>query len=204
MISNGFFTIIALISYFIFRNIGIVLLRYSLKEIQKSDCCPYDSKKFSKRKYFLRNFFIKKSREENLHKLNSLIDDKHIEFNKHLEDENLNSINNKLINFSKYLKKIILALSDKCDYPSAFIKKKKVTKKTNPIINNNNNNINNNNKSIQIPSFNNCRNLKEEEKEKKFSETNFNKEMNIESCQNLLKIGVIFENSLNNALNSNK
>jgi len=75
------FTLLAIISYKMFRNIGIKLLLIYLKRIQMTDCCPYNPLIYSKEKYFLRKHFVKKGREENLYILESFINNKKPAFN---------------------------------------------------------------------------------------------------------------------------
>lgn len=80
MENKGFIIILALIffsicSYLAFRKVNFNLIRRNLKCLQKTECLGFRREEFSIRKYFIRNYFVKKSRAENYNKLLSFIDD---------------------------------------------------------------------------------------------------------------------------------
>jgi len=57
---------LSIISYFLYRNIGEILIKRNLKQIQMNDCLAFDEEVIGKQKYFIREYFVKKSREENM------------------------------------------------------------------------------------------------------------------------------------------
>ncbi len=76
MISIGLFTLLGILSYIALRNKGINFKRKSLMEIQRTDCCCFDPELYSEKKYFIRKYFVKKSREENYYILSSIVEKK--------------------------------------------------------------------------------------------------------------------------------
>ena len=60
------FSFLSIISYFLYREIGEILIKRNLKQIQMNDCLAFDEEVIGKQKYFIREYFVKKTREENM------------------------------------------------------------------------------------------------------------------------------------------
>jgi hypothetical protein len=50
----------------LYREIGEILIKRNLKQIQMNDCLAFDEEVIGKQKYFIREYFVKKTREENM------------------------------------------------------------------------------------------------------------------------------------------
>lgn len=57
----------------LFRKINNNLIKKSLKSVQRIDCLGFRREEFSIQRYFIRKFFVKKTREENYNKMLSFI-----------------------------------------------------------------------------------------------------------------------------------
>ena len=69
------FIVLSIISYCIFRKIGKDLIKKYLKTIRKNDCLGFNEEIIGKKKYFIREHFVRRDRQTNMNHFEHAVDD---------------------------------------------------------------------------------------------------------------------------------
>jgi len=67
------FIIFSILSYYAFKNSTKNLILDKLKKVQINDCLAFNEEKISKKKYFIRKYFVKHSRDHTYNQLRNFI-----------------------------------------------------------------------------------------------------------------------------------
>lgn len=82
-----------------YRNIGRNIIIKRLKALQKTDCSAFNPAEIGKDKFFFREYFVKKGREENMNMFNYALEEPKRNLNKVEDIENYEGKINKNINY---------------------------------------------------------------------------------------------------------
>jgi hypothetical protein len=69
------FIAFSVFSYIIFRKIGKNLIKKYLKTIRKNDCLGFNEEIIGKKKYFIRERFVRRDRQTNMNHFEHAVDD---------------------------------------------------------------------------------------------------------------------------------
>jgi hypothetical protein len=67
--------VFSIISYLLFRKIGKILIIKYLKIIRRSDCLGFNEEIIGKKKYFIREHFVRRDRQTNMRHFDRAVDD---------------------------------------------------------------------------------------------------------------------------------
>jgi len=92
MITILAFIFLSILSHKTFKNSSKNLILYKLKKVQMNDCLAFNEEKISKKKYFIRKYFINNSRDFNCNQLRDFIPDNNYFATNNNEDFNKSKI----------------------------------------------------------------------------------------------------------------